>query len=82
MFPFEQDSRLWFCTNNTKDVYKDMQENPAATMYRDYFQYKDAYYGGYAVTGLKGNKVKMVFFRKKSGGAIHGNKGLFKDTKR
>ena len=20
--------KLWFCTNNTKDVYKDMQENP------------------------------------------------------
>ena len=22
------DGKLWFCTNNTKDVYKDMQENP------------------------------------------------------
>lgn len=28
MFCFEQDGRLWFCTNNTKDVYKDMQVNP------------------------------------------------------
>lgn len=28
MFCFEQDGKLWFCTNNTKDVYKDMQENP------------------------------------------------------
>jgi len=28
MFCFEQDDKLWFCTNNTKDVYKDMQENP------------------------------------------------------
>ena len=27
MFCFEQDGKLWFCTNNTKDVYKDMQEN-------------------------------------------------------
>ena len=26
MFCFEQDGKLWFCTNNTKDVYKDMQE--------------------------------------------------------
>ena len=22
------DGKLWFCTNNTKDVYKDMQQNP------------------------------------------------------
>ena len=28
MFCFEQDGKLWFCTNNTKDVYKDMQEKP------------------------------------------------------
>ena len=23
MFCFEQDGKLWFCTNNQKDVYKD-----------------------------------------------------------
>lgn len=28
MFCFEKDSRLWFCTNNQKDVYKDIQVNP------------------------------------------------------
>ena len=28
MFIGEQKEKLWFCTNNTKDVYKDMQENP------------------------------------------------------
>ncbi len=28
MFCFEQNGKLWFCTNNTKDVYKDMQANP------------------------------------------------------
>lgn len=28
MFCCEQKEKLWFCTNNTKDVYKDMQENP------------------------------------------------------
>ena len=28
MFCFEQDGNLWFCTKNTKEVYKDMQENP------------------------------------------------------
>ena len=28
MFAGEKDGKLWFCTNNTKDVYKDMQENP------------------------------------------------------
>ena len=28
MFVGELDGRLWFCTNNQKDVYKDMQENP------------------------------------------------------
>lgn len=28
MFCFEKDGKLWFCTNNTKDVYKDMQQNP------------------------------------------------------
>lgn len=28
MFCFEQDGKLWFCTNNQKDVYKDMQQNP------------------------------------------------------
>lgn len=27
MFCFEKDSKLWFCTNNTKNVYKDLQEN-------------------------------------------------------
>ena len=28
MFCFEKEWRLWFCTNNTKDVYKDIQANP------------------------------------------------------
>lgn len=28
MFCFEQEGKLWFCTNNQKEVYKDMQENP------------------------------------------------------
>ena len=28
MFAGEMDGRLWFCTNNTKEVYKDMQANP------------------------------------------------------
>lgn len=28
MFALEQDGKLWFCTNNQKDVYKDMQANP------------------------------------------------------
>lgn len=28
MFCFEQDEKLWFCTNNTKDVYQDLQKNP------------------------------------------------------
>lgn len=28
MFCFEQDGKLWFCTNNQKDVYKDISENP------------------------------------------------------
>lgn len=28
MFCFERDEKFWFCTNNQKDVYKDMQSNP------------------------------------------------------
>ncbi len=28
MFSGEMDGKLWFCTNSTKDVYKDMQANP------------------------------------------------------
>ena len=28
MFCFEQDGKLWFCTNNQKDVYEEMQANP------------------------------------------------------
>ena len=28
MFCFEREGKLWFCTNNTKEVYKDMQVNP------------------------------------------------------
>lgn len=28
MFCFEKDGKLWFCTNSTKDVYKDMKQNP------------------------------------------------------
>ena len=28
MLAGERDGRLWFCTNSTKEVYKDMQANP------------------------------------------------------
>ena len=28
MFAGEMDGKLWFCTNNQKDVYKDLQQNP------------------------------------------------------
>ena len=28
MFCFEKGGKLWFCTNNRKDVYLDMQANP------------------------------------------------------
>lgn len=28
MFMDEYDGKLWFCTNSTKEVYKDLQENP------------------------------------------------------
>lgn len=28
MFALEKDGNLWFCTNNQKEVYKDMQKNP------------------------------------------------------
>lgn len=28
MFCFEKEGKLWFCTNNQKDVYEDMQVNP------------------------------------------------------
>ena len=28
MFSAEVGGKLWFCTNNQKDVYKDMLENP------------------------------------------------------
>lgn len=28
MFCLEHEGKLWFCTNSTKDVYKDMKENP------------------------------------------------------
>lgn len=28
MFAGELESKLWFCTNNRKDVYRDMQANP------------------------------------------------------
>lgn len=28
MFCFEQDGRLWFCTNSQKEVYAEMQKNP------------------------------------------------------
>lgn len=28
MFVLVKDNKLWFSTNNTKDVYKDMQKNP------------------------------------------------------
>lgn len=28
MFDGELDGKIWFCTNNRKDVYKDMQHNP------------------------------------------------------
>ena len=28
MFCLERDGKLWFCTNNTKEVYRDMMANP------------------------------------------------------
>lgn len=28
MFCFEKYGKLWFCTNNTKDVYREIQTNP------------------------------------------------------
>lgn len=28
MFAGEKEGRLWFCTNNQKEVYKDIQNNP------------------------------------------------------
>lgn len=28
MFCFEKEGKLWFCTGNMKDVYKEMQANP------------------------------------------------------
>ena len=28
MFAGEKEGKIWFCTNNQKDVYKDMQANP------------------------------------------------------
>lgn len=28
MFCLEKEGKLWFCTNNQKDVYEDMQKNP------------------------------------------------------
>lgn len=28
MFALEKNGKLWFCTNNQKDVYKEMQKNP------------------------------------------------------
>ena len=32
MFCFEKDGKRWFCTNNTKDVYKDIRaKSPACT---------------------------------------------------
>lgn len=30
MFAGEKDGRLWFCTNNQKDVYQDLRANPYA----------------------------------------------------
>ena len=34
MFAGELEGKLWFCTNNQKDVYKDMQENPRDRNFR------------------------------------------------
>lgn len=28
MFLFEKEGKLWFCTNNQKDVYAELQKNP------------------------------------------------------
>lgn len=28
MFSDELEGKLWFCTNNQEDIYKDMQKNP------------------------------------------------------
>lgn len=31
-FCLEQEGKLWFCTSNTKEVYKDMQANPGVEL--------------------------------------------------
>ena len=51
MFAGEMEGKLWFCTNNTKEVYKDMQQNPivkgqygeAANPIFEVFYLKDAH---------------------------------------
>ena len=40
MFAGELEGKLWFCTNSTKDVYKDMQANPYAVSYTHLDVYK------------------------------------------
>ena len=40
MFSGEFDGKLWFCTNNTKDVYKDRQVGKTSWREgRDYFRH-------------------------------------------
>ena len=50
MFCFEKEGKLWFCTNNTKQVYKDMQANP-------YVELSVANSSSYAWIRLKGKAV-------------------------
>mgnify|MGYP000591570453 CR=1 FL=1 len=45
MFCFEQDGKLWFCTNNTKDVYKDMLANPEVEVSVSSPDMQGLYYG-------------------------------------
>ena len=52
MFAGEQGGKLWFCTNSTKEVYKDMQANPYVEVSVSSPAYAWIRLSGKAVSGL------------------------------
>ena len=73
MFCFEQDGKLWFCTNNTKDVYKDMLENPEIEVFENNMSVKEGCMNNPIVKGqyqTADNPIFEVFYLENPHGVI------------
>ena len=65
MFAGELDGKMWFCTNNQKEVYKDMQENPYVEL-----SVSSPKYAWIRLHGKATNPIFAVFYLEDAHGLI------------